>query len=113
MSNNAFAWFRQRILKFYIFIYVVPFFILLIGSVRKYFSSTNEHTLILIECWKMSNIKEKILSKFLLWDLIICSTLDGKEIQQVHSNGDQSCVFIGRTDAKAETPILWPPHAKS
>ena len=113
MSNNAFAWFRQRILKFYVFIYVVPYFILLIGSVIKYFSSTNEHTLILIEYWKMSNIKEKILSKFLLWDLIICSPLDGKEIQPVHSKGDQSWVFIEKTDAKAETQVLWPPHAKS
>ena len=36
-----------------------------------------------------------------------------KEIQPVHSNGDQSWVFTGRTDAEAETPILWPPHAKS
>ena len=36
-----------------------------------------------------------------------------KKIQPVHSKGDQSWVFIGRTDAKAETPILWPPHAKS
>ena len=35
-----------------------------------------------------------------------------KEIQPVHSEGDQSWVFNGRTDAKAETPILWPPHAK-
>ena len=34
-------------------------------------------------------------------------------IQPVHSKGDQSWVFFGRTDAKAETPILWPPHAKS
>ena len=41
------------------------------------------------------------------------SPLDCKEIQPVHSTGDQSWVFIGRTDAKAETPILWPPHAKS
>ena len=40
------------------------------------------------------------------------SPLDCKEIQPVHSKGDQSWVFIGRTDAKAETPILWPPHAK-
>ena len=39
--------------------------------------------------------------------------LDYKEIQPVHSKGDQSWVFIGRTDAKAETPILWPPHVKS
>ena len=41
------------------------------------------------------------------------SPLDCKEIQPVHSKGYQSCVFIGRTDAKAETPILWPPHVKS
>ena len=41
------------------------------------------------------------------------SPLDCKEIQPVHPKGDQSWVFFGRTDAKAETPILWPPHAKS
>ena len=39
--------------------------------------------------------------------------LDCKEIQPVHSKRDQSCMFIGRTDAEAETPILWPPHVKS
>ena len=41
------------------------------------------------------------------------SPLDCKKIQPVHSKGDQFWVFIGRTDAKAETAILWPPHAKS
>ena len=41
------------------------------------------------------------------------SPLDCKEIQPVHSKGDQSWVFIERTDAEAETPILWPPDAKS
>ena len=40
------------------------------------------------------------------------SPLDCKEIQAVHPKGDQSWVFIGRTDAKAETPVLWPPHAE-
>ena len=40
------------------------------------------------------------------------SPLDCKEIQAVHPKGDQSSVFIGRTDAEAETPILWPPDAK-
>ena len=40
------------------------------------------------------------------------SPLDCKEIQPVHSKGDQSWVFIGRADAKAETPILWPPNVK-
>ena len=41
------------------------------------------------------------------------SPLDCKEIQPVHSKGDQPWVFFGRNDAKAETPVLWPPHAKS
>ena len=41
------------------------------------------------------------------------SPLDCKEIQPVHPKGDQSWVFIGRTDAEAETPVLWPPHGKS
>ena len=44
---------------------------------------------------------------------IYASPLDCKEIQAVHPKGDQSWAFIGRTDAEAETPILWPPHAKS
>ena len=41
------------------------------------------------------------------------SPLDCKEIQPVHSEGDQPWDFFGRNDAKAETPVLWPPHAKS
>ena len=41
------------------------------------------------------------------------SPLDCKEIQPVHPKGDQSWVFIERSDVEAETPIIWPPHAKS
>ena len=41
------------------------------------------------------------------------SPLNCKEIQQVHPKGNQSWVFIGRNDAEAETPILWPPDVKS
>ena len=41
------------------------------------------------------------------------SPLDCTEIQPVHPKGDQSWVFIGRTDAEAETPVLWPPDAKN
>ena len=41
------------------------------------------------------------------------SPLDFKEIQPVHSEGHQSWVFCGRSDAEAETPVLWPPHAKN
>ena len=43
----------------------------------------------------------------------LVSLLDCKEIQPVHSEGDQPWDFFGRNDAKAETPILWPPHVKS
>ena len=51
------------------------------------------------------------------WTVVLEKTLESplncKDIQPVHPKGDQSWVFIGRIDAKAETPILWPPHAKS
>ena len=51
------------------------------------------------------------------WTVVLEKTLESplgcKEIQPVHPKGDQSWVFIGRTDAEAETPILWPPPAKS
>ena len=40
------------------------------------------------------------------------SPLDSKEIQTVHSEGDQPWDFFGRNEAKAETPVLWPPHVK-
>ena len=53
----------------------------------------------------------------MLWTVVLEKTLesplDCKEIQPVHSKGDQPWVFFGRNDAKAETPVLWPPHAKS
>ena len=52
-----------------------------------------------------------------LWTLVPkikeACPLDCKEIQPVHSEGDQPWAFFGRNDAKAETPVLWPPHAKS
>ena len=57
------------------------------------------------------------LKNWCFWTVVLEKTLesplDCKEIQPVHCKGDQSWVFIGRTDAKAETPILWPPDAKS
>ena len=43
----------------------------------------------------------------------VLNPLDCKELQPVHSEGDQSWDFFGRNDAKAETPVLWPPHVKS
>ena len=51
------------------------------------------------------------------WTVVLEKTLECllecRKIQPVHPRGDQSWVFIGRTDAEAEAPILWPPHAKS
>ena len=57
------------------------------------------------------------LKNWCFWTVVLEKTLesllDCKEIQPVHSNGDQPWVFFGRNDAKAETPILWPPYVKS
>ena len=47
------------------------------------------------------------------WRRLLKSPLDCEEIKPVHPKGNQSWVFFGRNDAKAETPVLWPPHAKS
>ena len=62
-------------------------------------------------------IVKKVSKNWCFWTVVLEKTLesplDCKEIQPVHAKGDQSWVFFGRTDAKAETPILWPPHAKS
>ena len=67
------------------------------------------------ESWTVKKAEHQRIDAFELWLLekTLESPLDCKEIQPVHSKGDQSWVFIGRTDAKAETPILWPPDAKS
>ena len=66
------------------------------------------------ETWTVKKAQHWRIDAFELW----CwrrleSPLDCKEIQPVHPKGDQSWVFIGRTDAEAETPVLWPPHVKS
>ena len=66
------------------------------------------------ESWTVKKAECRRIDAFeLVLEKTLESPLDCKEIQPVHSEGDQSWVFIGRTDAEAETPILWPPHAKS
>ena len=66
------------------------------------------------ESWTVKKAKRQRIDAFELWCWRrLQSLLDCKEIQPVHSKGDQLWVFIGRTDAKAETLILWPPHAKT
>ena len=67
--------------------------------------------------WELDYQKSRVQKNWWFWTVVLEKTLesplDCKEIQPVHPKGDQSWVFIGRTDVEAETPILWPPDAKS
>ena len=67
--------------------------------------------------WELDCRESWVRKNWCLWTVMLEKTLESplgcREIQPVHSKGNQSWVFIGRTDAKAETPILWPPHAKN
>ena len=63
--------------------------------------------------WRKLSAKELMLLNYGVGEDSWESPLDCKEIQPVHPKEDQSWVFIGRTDAEAETPMLWPPHVKS
>ena len=67
--------------------------------------------------WELDCEESWMPKNWCFWIVVLektlASPLDCKEIQPVLPKGDQSLVFIGRTDAEAETPILWPPHTKS
>ena len=67
--------------------------------------------------WELDCEEGWVLTNWCFWTVVLEKTLesplDCKEIQPVHSEIDQPWNFFGRTDAKAETPVLWPPHAKS
>ena len=66
------------------------------------------------ESWTVNKAEcQKLCVCTMVLEETLESPLDCKEIQPVHPKGDQSWVFIGRTDAEAETPILWPPHVTS
>ena len=67
------------------------------------------------ESWSVKKAECRRIDAFELWCLekTLESPLDCKEIQPVHSEGDQPWDFFGRNDAQAETLVLWPPHAKS
>ena len=66
--------------------------------------------------WELDCEEGWVLKNWCFWTVVLEKTLesplDCKEIPPVHPKGDQSWVFFGRNDAEAETPILWPPHAK-
>ena len=67
--------------------------------------------------WELDYKESWALKNWCFWTVVLEKTLesplDCKEIQLVNPQGNQSWIFVGRTDAEAETPILWPPDAKS
>ena len=67
------------------------------------------------ESWTVKKAERRRIDAFELWcwRRLLRVPWTCKEIQPVHSEGDQPWDFFGRNDAKAETPVLWPPHAKS
>ena len=82
-----------------------------ISSVQYGFSSGH------VWMWELDCEESWVPKNWCFWTMVLMKTLasplDCKEIQPVHPKGDQCWVFFGRTNAEAETPILWPPHAKS
>ena len=65
------------------------------------------------ESWTVKKAERRRIDAFeLVLEKTLESPLDCREVQPVHSEGDQPWDFFGRNDAKAETPVLWPPHAK-
>jgi len=66
------------------------------------------------ESWTIKKVERQRIDTFELWCWRkLLSPLDCKEIQPVHPKGDQSWVFVGRTDAEAEAPVLWPAGVKN
>ena len=67
------------------------------------------------ESWTIKKTEHQRIDAFELWcwRRLLRVPWTARRIQPIHSKGDQPCVFFGRTDAKAESPMLWPPHAKS
>ena len=67
--------------------------------------------------WELDCKESGVLKNWCFWTVVLEKTLESplncKEMQAVHPKADQSWVFIGRTDAEAETPVLWPPDVKS
>ena len=81
------------------------------GSYSQRFSSSH------VQMWELNHEEGWVLKNWCFRIVVLEKTLESplnfKEIQPVHPKGDQSWVFIGRTDVEAETPILWPPDVKT
>ena len=95
----------------------------LIKKKRHYFankdlsSQSYDFSSIHVWMWELDYKESWALKNWCFWTVVLEKTLesplDSKEIQPIHPKGNQSWIFIGRADAEAETPILWPPDAKN
>ena len=80
------------------------------GPSSQSYGSTSSH----VWMWELDDKGNWAPKNWCFWTVVLEKTLESpREIQPVHPKGDQSWIFIGRTDAEAETPILWPPDAKN
>ena len=82
------------------------------GPSSQSYGFSNNH----IWMWELDDNESWVPKNWCFWTMVLKtleSHLDCKEIQPVHPKGNQSWIFIGRTDAEAETPILWQPDAKT
>ena len=88
---------------------------------RHYFAnkgpSCQSYGFSIVWMWELDYKESWVLTNWCFWTVVLektlVSPLDCKEIQPVHPKGNQSWIFIGRADAEAETPILWPPDEKN
>ena len=99
----------NRVYSFYSFVLLL----MNIGLSSQGYGFSSSH----VWLWELDYKESWALKNWCFWTVVLHKTLesplDCKEIQPVHPKGDLSWVFIGRTDVEAETPILWPPDAKS
>ena len=83
------------------------------GPSTQSYSFSSSH----VSMWELDSKESWAPKNWCFWTVVLektlMSPLDFKEVQPVHPKGNQSWVFIGRTDVEAETPILWPPDGKS
>ena len=83
------------------------------GSSSQSYGFSSSH----VWLWKLDHKEGWVLKNWCFWTVVLEKTfespLDCKEIKAVNPKGNQSWIFIGRTDAEAETPVLWPPNVKN
>ena len=90
---------------------------MLLGQTKVCLVKAMVFPVVMYGCWELDYKESWAQKNWCFWIVVLENTLesplDCKEIKPVHPKGNQSWIFIWRTDAEAETPILWPPHAKS